>query len=61
MTDQVLAKLRTIAARYDELSRLLSDPAVQADPATYRTHSKALAEIQPTVECFREIQQVEQE
>ena len=61
MTDQVLAKLRATAARYDELSRLLSDPAVQADPATYRTHSKALAEIQPTVECFREIQQVEQE
>jgi peptide chain release factor 1 len=61
MTDQVLAKLRATAARYDELSRLLSDPSVQADPATYRTHSKALAEIQPTVECFREIQQVEQE
>ncbi len=61
MTDQVLAKLRAIAARYDELSRLLSDPAVQADPGTYRTHSKALAEIQPTVECFREIQRIERE
>ncbi len=61
MTDQVLAKLRTTAARYDELARLLSDPAVQGDAAAYRTHSKALAEIQPTVECFREIQQVQQE
>jgi peptide chain release factor 1 len=61
MTDQVLAKLRATAARYDELTRLLSDQATQADPAAYRTHSKALAELQPTVECFREIQQVEQE
>jgi len=61
MTSQVLDKLKTIAARYDELARLLSDPAVQADPPTYRTHSKALAELQPTVECFREIQQVEQD
>ena len=61
MTDQVLGKLRAAAARYDELTRLLSDPAVQADATAYRTHSKALAEIQPTVECFREIQQVQQE
>jgi peptide chain release factor 1 len=61
MMDQVLAKLRATAARYDELTRLLSDQATQADPAAYRTHSKALAELQPTVECFREIQQVEQE
>ena len=45
MTPQVLDKLKSIAARYDELTRLVSDPAVQADPPTYRTHSKALAEI----------------
>ncbi len=58
---QIHDKLRTIAARYDELAGLLADPAVQADPQTYRTHSKALAEIEPTVECFRELQQVERE
>ncbi len=45
MTPQVHEKLKSVAARYDELTRLVSDPAVQADPPTYRTHSKALAEI----------------
>ena len=42
MTPQVLEKLKSVAARYDELTRLVSDPAVQANPPTYRTHSKAL-------------------
>ncbi len=61
MTAQVLEKLKSIAGRYDELTRLVSDSAVQADPPTYRTHTKALAELQPTVDCYREIQQVEHE
>ena len=53
MTPQVHEKLKSVAARYDELTRLVSDPAVQADPPTYRTHSKALAEIEPLVERYR--------
>lgn len=54
MTPQVLDKLKASAARYEELTRRVSDPAVQADPPTYRTHSKALAELQPLVDGFRE-------
>ena len=46
-------KLQTIEMRYDELMAMLSDGAIQADPAQYRTHSKALAEIQSIVEKFR--------
>jgi peptide chain release factor 1 len=46
-------KLTAIETRYDKLMTLISDPAVQADPAEYRTHTKALAEIQETVETFR--------
>jgi peptide chain release factor 1 len=61
MTDQMLGKLRALDARYDELTRLLGDPAIHAEPSAYRTHSKALAEIEPTVECFRAIQQVTRE
>jgi peptide chain release factor 1 len=47
-------KLNSVEARYNDLSTLLADSAVQADPAQYRTHAKALAEIEPLVEAFRE-------
>ncbi len=52
-------KLQTIETRYDELMGLLSDGAVQSDPNQYRTHSKALSEIQPIVEKFRDYKTVE--
>ena len=54
-------KLQTIDTRYDELMSLLSDGAVQSDPNRYRTHSKALSEIQPIVEKFRDYKTVESE
>ncbi|MEE2637761.1 MAG: peptide chain release factor 1 [Acidobacteriota bacterium] len=57
----MLEKLHTIENRYDELMGLLSDGAVQADPTQYRTHSKALSDIQPIVEKFREYKTVETE
>ena len=47
-------KLQSIEERYDKLMTLISDPAVQADSQAYRTHTKALAEIQPLIEKFRE-------
>jgi peptide chain release factor 1 len=61
MTPQVLEKLKAVEARYEELTRLVSDPAVQADPPTYRTHSKALFEMQDTVDRFREFQAADRE
>jgi peptide chain release factor 1 len=51
-------KLLTIETRYDELMALISDAAVQADSNQYRTHTKALSEIQPLVEKFREYKMV---
>jgi peptide chain release factor 1 len=54
----MLDKLHSVESRYAELSRLLADPAVQGDPAEYRKHAKALAEIEPLVERFREYQGV---
>jgi peptide chain release factor 1 len=47
-------KLKSIVGKYDELTRLVSDPAVQADQTTYRTHSKALSNMQDLVDRFRE-------
>jgi len=61
MTSQVLDKLKATEIRYDELTRLVSDPAVQNDPATYRKHAKALAELQPLIDAYRERQRVEAE
>jgi peptide chain release factor 1 len=54
MTPQVLDKLKSTVARYDELTRLVSDPAIQADPPTYRTHSKAIADLQALVDAYGE-------
>ena len=43
-------KLQAIEERYDKLTKLISDPAVQADQQEYRAHTKALSEIQPIIE-----------
>jgi peptide chain release factor 1 len=61
MNPQVHEKLRSVTARYEELTRLVSDPSVQADPSTYRTHAKGLAEIEPLVERYRQHQQLDAE
>jgi peptide chain release factor 1 len=61
MTPQTHDKLKSVTARYEDLTRLVSDPAVQADPPTYRTHSKALAEIEPLVESYQKFQQLDAE
>ena len=50
----MLEKLASVEARYDQLSTEMADPAVQADSAKFRTHSKALAEMQPLVDAYRE-------
>jgi peptide chain release factor 1 len=47
-------KLKEVESRYDELITLVSDAAVLADPSKYRKYSKALSEIQPLVEKYRD-------
>jgi peptide chain release factor 1 len=46
-------KLAATEAKYDQLMAEMASPSVQGDTATFRSHSKALAEIQPLVESFR--------
>jgi len=50
----MLEKLNSVEANYDELSALLATPSVQSDSNEYRKHAKALAEIEPLVEKYRE-------
>ena len=54
-------KLASEENRYEELSRLLSTAEVQADPNEMRKHAKALAELEPLVEKFREYKVVASE
>src|ERR687897_241596 len=54
----MLEKLNSVEANYEELTALLSTPAVQSDSNEYRKHAKALAEIEPLVEKAREYKAV---
>jgi peptide chain release factor 1 len=51
-------KLATEEQRYEELMRLLGTTEVQSEPAEYRKHAKALAEVEPLIERFREYKTV---
>ncbi|HTL01822.1 MAG TPA: peptide chain release factor 1 [Vicinamibacterales bacterium] len=57
----MIDKLSSIETTYEELMALLASPAVQSNAAEYRKHSKALSEIQPLVERFREYKTVVKE
>jgi len=54
-------KLNAVEARYGELTALLADPAVQNDAAKYRDNAKALSELEPLVEKYREFKAVDQQ
>ena len=54
----MLDKLNSVEARYEELLLLLGAPGVQSDAGQYRINAKALAEIEPVVERFREYKSV---
>lgn len=47
-------KLQSIEDKYEQLAAEMGDPVVQADNAKFRAHSKAVAEMQPLVDAFRE-------
>jgi peptide chain release factor 1 len=47
-------KLESIVARHDELTALLSDPAVLAAPDLLRTYAKEQAELRPIVALYQE-------
>ena len=61
MTPQVLGKLRTTAARYDELAQLMSGSGAQSDSRTYLAHVKEFAELKPLVEQFHEYERAARE
>jgi peptide chain release factor 1 len=54
-------KLSTVESRYEELMTRLGTVEVQSDPAEYRKSAKALSEIEPLVQRFREYKTVQKD
>ena len=54
-------KLDALARRYEELTKLLGDPAVLADIEMMRTYAKEQAELRPTATKYHEYLKVRQE
>jgi peptide chain release factor 1 len=54
-------KLATVESRYEELTARLGTTEVQSDQAEYRKAAKALSEMEPLVQAFREYKAVEQD
>jgi peptide chain release factor 1 len=50
----MLEKLEALEKRYEELGRLIADPAVLADPSTYRVHARAFSEMEEIISVYRE-------
>ncbi|HVN78677.1 MAG TPA: peptide chain release factor 1 [Terriglobia bacterium] len=47
-------KLEQLESKYEELTRLISDPGVIAEPAKYQKHAKAHSDLTPVIEKYRE-------
>jgi len=54
----VFDKLTSLESRYEQMTAEMAEPAVQADTAKFRAHSKAVSDMQPLVERFREYKDV---
>jgi peptide chain release factor 1 len=55
---ELIDKLTSVEARYDELMARVGDPAVQSDPAEFRNVGKSLREIEELVHKGREYRDV---
>ena len=53
-------KLEEVAARYDELTSMLSDPEILKDQTAFAKYSKEHAEKKPIVETFLKLKEVKQ-
>jgi peptide chain release factor 1 len=54
-------KLQAVEAQYEDLLKQLGSPELQNSPSEYTKQAKALAEIEPLVEKFREYRTVERD
>lgn len=57
----MLEKLRELEEKYEELGRMMTDPAVITDPVQLQKTAKAHAELEEIVSTFRRYRQVEED
>src|SRR5436190_12835678 len=57
--NMLIDKLRTVEARYDDLTQQLADPAIVSDGKRYQKTAKAHAELGELVSKFREYKDLE--
>src|SRR5438093_4741393 len=60
-TGCMFEKLESVAQRSEELTKLLSDPAVLAEPETLRRYAKEQADLRPVVTAYQEHRKLLQE
>lgn len=60
MKKSLKEKLRTLAARYQEIGQLLSDPEVMKDQNRFRDLSKEYSQLEPITQCFHRYEKSEQ-
>src|SRR3954471_259263 len=51
-------KLEALQTKYEQLNAEMAMPAVQADNAKFRTHSKMVSEMQPLIDKYHEYKDV---
>jgi peptide chain release factor 1 len=59
--DDVFDKLSSVEAQYDDLMHRLGTVEVQSDPNEYKKSAKALSELEPLVQRYREYKTVEKD
>ena len=52
ISDTLLARLRTLSERREEVEHLLGDPGVMSDQNQFRSLSREHHELTPVVECY---------
>jgi peptide chain release factor 1 len=57
----MLEKLESVVKRHEELTSLLSDPAVLADPDMLREYAKEQADLRPIVAAYQDYRKVKKE
>lgn len=57
----MIDRLRTLEARYEELARLLADPATLSDMSLLQTYAREHNELAPTVDRYRALRKIDEE